>query len=426
MNPPDNALVGLAPPPVRPTVFHTWCPVIRAIVDGDFVQVRPHQRDAIRRASAHFDSGNQIAQVVLPTGSGKTGVAVLLPYYMVNVTKVLVIAPFPALAKQLAHDFCGPTHGIPDRGEDAFVFKAGLDLLGDPNGRQHNLEVRASIVPSGALALNAMMARQQLNNALLIINREKIQEHTDLNIAEFPLDYDLLIVDEAHHYPAATWRRIVDYYQTTPRTKILFLTATPSTLSFVPPVFTFTFEQAVLAVPPAIRDIAWCPVPGVRGQELESLVAALKQMVNQFDAPGRFYQAMIAVRRGETARAVQLYNQAMPQGHDPRERAEEFVQDSNEEVIARFKNRQFRTIVVYQRLMEGYDNPRVAFVVVARNMRNTRTFNQFVGRATRIADGHVRVAQVLSHATFGQQANFDAMRGGHWPIAQDEEEEEEE
>jgi len=41
---------------------------------------------------------------------------------------------------------------------------------------------------------------------------------------DLPRNYDLVIVDEAHHYPAKTWKLLVDYFSNTNR---LFLTATP-------------------------------------------------------------------------------------------------------------------------------------------------------------------------------------------------------
>ena len=46
-----------------------------------------------------------------------------------------------------------------------------------------------------------------------------------LAIADIPNDnYDLVIVDEAHHYPAPTWKTLVDHFPTSRR---LFITATP-------------------------------------------------------------------------------------------------------------------------------------------------------------------------------------------------------
>ena len=37
--------------------------------------------------------------------------------------------------------------------------------------------------------------------------------------------FDTVIVDEAHHYPAETWKKIIDHFK---QRKKVFLTATPS------------------------------------------------------------------------------------------------------------------------------------------------------------------------------------------------------
>lgn len=42
-----------------------------------------------------------------------------------------------------------------------------------------------------------------------------------------PDEFDLLVVDEAHHAVADTWRRVIEHYQQNPRLRVFGLTATP-------------------------------------------------------------------------------------------------------------------------------------------------------------------------------------------------------
>lgn len=42
-----------------------------------------------------------------------------------------------------------------------------------------------------------------------------------------PTDFDVMIIDEAHHGTAATYRKVIDYYKQNPNLRILGLTATP-------------------------------------------------------------------------------------------------------------------------------------------------------------------------------------------------------
>ena len=68
--------------------------------------------------------------------------------------------------------------------------------------------------------------RLQVHQAdLLITNAHKISEQSAVKVTDIPDDcFDLVIVDEAHHYPAKTWKRLVDHF---PNSKKIFLTATP-------------------------------------------------------------------------------------------------------------------------------------------------------------------------------------------------------
>ena len=59
----------------------------------------------------------------------------------------------------------------------------------------------------------------------MVVNAHKIGGRSSVKIEDVPNDkYDLVIVDEAHHYPAATWKLLVDHFENSKR---LFLTATP-------------------------------------------------------------------------------------------------------------------------------------------------------------------------------------------------------
>lgn len=63
------------------------------------------------------------------------------------------------------------------------------------------------------------------NFNLVISNAHKFGVTSNTKITRVPADFfDFIIVDEAHHYPANTWRNIVDHFQ---HQKKLFLTATP-------------------------------------------------------------------------------------------------------------------------------------------------------------------------------------------------------
>lgn len=68
------------------------------------------------------------------------------------------------------------------------------------------------------------------NFNLVISNAHKFGFTSNANIESISSDYfDLIVVDEAHHYPAETWERIVRHF---PFKQKLFLTATPENKGF--------------------------------------------------------------------------------------------------------------------------------------------------------------------------------------------------
>lgn len=65
-----------------------------------------HQKQALYQIKDYFERSHtsNIALVVLPTGSGKSGIAALAPYIL-SASKVLVITPSIVITKQLYQEF---------------------------------------------------------------------------------------------------------------------------------------------------------------------------------------------------------------------------------------------------------------------------------------------------------------------------------
>jgi Type III restriction enzyme, res subunit len=167
-----------------------------------------------------------------------------------------------------------------------------------------------------------------LNEPPLISNAHKISVNASTKIEELPQDYDLVIVDEAHHYPAITWTTIIDHF---PHSKKLFLTATAERDgSVLPGVQLIHRELRVdLVAAGIIRNLTWDEVAGehknrddvfqVRARsELQTMCASLnvcvciqaladriKRHVAEHDRldPDNFHQAMV-LTQGRTAEQV--------------------------------------------------------------------------------------------------------------------------
>lgn len=166
-----------------------------------------HQIDAVLQIKAYFEnSKNKIGICVLPTGSGKSGISTMSPYACAA-RRVLVITPSKKISKQMFDNFCD------EKGQSFFV-KRGLST---------NTEFLDGVRP------NCRGVIEKTNDIRLYFNDElvvtKFGTKSSVQINTIPKDgIDFVIVDKAQHYPADTWKEIIDYFSDA---KKLFLTATP-------------------------------------------------------------------------------------------------------------------------------------------------------------------------------------------------------
>ena len=188
-----------------------------------------HQKEAVKEVKKQLDddSKSNIALVVLPTGCGKTGVAVLAAFAL-DAKQVLVVTPSTTISDQILKAFRGPSMFLLERGiidkQDQVKFTPTL----------------AQIKKSAEIPLH-------LQNHLMVINAHKVGGNSSVSIHDMPTCYDLVIVDEAHHYPAPTWKELIDHF---PNSRRLFLTATPlhrgrPILSNRPPCYELTKDRAI-------------------------------------------------------------------------------------------------------------------------------------------------------------------------------------
>ena len=173
-----------------------------------------HQVKAVFSLHKYFNSdetvnpqNSQVALVVLPTGCGKTGVAVLASYVL-NASRVLVITPSLIISKQVNEAY------------ENFLIQRGI--IGEH--MQHLYVPEKLLVRYSSKLLDTYNVQRA---DLVITNAHKVNENprARVRLEDISADlFDLVIVDEAHHYPARTWKRLVDHF---PNSRKIFLTATP-------------------------------------------------------------------------------------------------------------------------------------------------------------------------------------------------------
>ena len=148
------------------------------------LQLRPYQSDAVARVRNSYIEGNRAPLVVLPTGGGKT---IIFSYIAANTAA---------------------------RGKRALILVHRVELLRQTSEKLQFAGVHHGLV--NPLYTPDITAPVQVASVQTLVRRlEDFKRY---------ISPDLIIIDEAHHATAGTWRKIVEAF---PSARILGVTATP-------------------------------------------------------------------------------------------------------------------------------------------------------------------------------------------------------
>jgi DNA repair protein RadD len=147
------------------------------------ITLRPYQNDGIKNIRTVFSSGKRRVLYVLPTGGGKT----------------VVFSDVAAKTAQRAKNVLILTHRIE-------LLRQTSEKL-SMNGVEHGL-INPKFTPN-------------LSAPVQVASVQTLTKRLD----KYKFKFDLIIIDEAHHATASTWRKIIDHYTDA---YVLGVTATPT------------------------------------------------------------------------------------------------------------------------------------------------------------------------------------------------------
>ncbi|HDS1771295.1 DEAD/DEAH box helicase [Pseudomonas hunanensis] len=167
-------------------------------------KLRAPQIEAYIKAQEHFESSNEDALIVLPTGTGKSGLISIIPFGLAK-GRVLIITP-NLVTKQSIRK-------TQELLEDNFwinldvIFNADdLPVICEYNSRT----LESSLEKSHFIYSNIQQVHSE--RAGCLTNRVS------------PDFFDLIIIDEGHHAPAETWQKTLSHFA---NAKKIFITGTP-------------------------------------------------------------------------------------------------------------------------------------------------------------------------------------------------------
>lgn len=225
-----------------------------------------------------------------------------------------------------------------------------------------------------------------------------------------PQEFSLLIVDEAHHAPAKTYKRVIDYYQQNPKLKLLGCTATPDRHDkkamgqiFNEVSYSYDIRDGIDSgwlVPIEqqsvfVSGLDYSEVKTVAGDlsgkdlakilEYEENLHAIADPTVQLTGDKKTLIFTASVAQAE--RLTEIINRHKPDsaryvcGKTPKETRREMFKD--------YAESKFQYLLNVGIATEGWDEPTVKCVVLARPTKSRSLFAQMIGRSTRPLEGLV-------------------------------------
>jgi excisionase family DNA binding protein len=362
----------------------------------DNANLRDPQRDAWTRAYEYFAAGKTTAVIQLPVGCGKSGVAALLPFGIAK-GRVLIIAP-------------------------NLTIKDELQKTLDITNRQKCFWRRMQVVRDEDLIAGPYVCTLDSGNIsvceqshIVLTNIHQLATNADKWLTRFPPDFfDLIVVDEAHHSAASSWKLVFSQF---PAAKVVNLTATPFRsdrqeiegeliyrypfksasikgyikklkASYVAPSeLTFTAQGAertfTLDEVLAMKEEEWFS----RGVALSdpcnvSIVNNSLEKLEQLRLSGTQHQIIAvscSINHGQRIRS--LYEE---RGYRAEIIHSKLDADKQGAVIRDLKNGTLDCIVQVQMLGEGFDHPKLSVAAIFRPFRSLAPYIQFIGRILRV------------------------------------------
>ncbi len=331
-----------------------------AVANLSSSDLRDAQRGALHAVAAHRACSDAPAQLVLPTGVGKTLIATLLPY-VIKAERVLVVTPARIIRDQVAHSF------------------KTLDTA-----KKFNVLASETPPPVTVRADHRCTADfwASCESTDVVVGTPQVLSHGYSGVTEIPEGlFDLVIFDEAHHLPAPTWSTLHAHLAKIPT---VLLTATPfrADQKRLPGEIAFAYPLSRAIQQEVYKPVTFVPVAMDAGTDrdviLATKVAERLGLTHHVKAGSR-----ALVRTNRKDHAAELVDTYAAKGV---RLAEVLDRTSGRTVRRRLKELdagELDGLVVVGAMTEGFDFPRMKIAAYHRPHKTLAPTLQFVGRLAR-------------------------------------------
>ncbi len=331
---------------------------------------RHYQIDGVQRVTREFADGNDTL-LVRPTGMGKT----------IELAHVLKERPGQAIVMAHREELI-----FQNAQKVEAVTGEMVDIeMADHRAHLGSFLERPRIISASVQTLNAGRVEPRMNRFR-------------------PDDFQTLIIDEAHHAPSNSYRRVIEYFKQNPRLRVLGLTATPDRADELALGSVFDTVAHSITIDEAI-DLGWLVdidavsvhVDGLDYDEIRTTAGDLngadlervmlyEDNLHRIASPtvdlvGDKRTLVFASSVAHAERLAEIFNRMRPGstgwvcGKTPK--------DERKDLLRRFSEGLVQIVVNVGVLTEGFDDPGIEAVVLARPTKSRSLYSQMVGRGTR-------------------------------------------
>jgi len=337
--------------------------------------LRKAQIGGIYAIAAHFIVSRDPALVVMPTGTGKTGVLMLVPYFR-NSNRVLIITPSTLVRNQVAEDY-----------RNLSVLKRAEVFADDISG-PHVFELSSQVTSSEEW-------KQMKDFDVVVATPNGISPAYE-NIPAPPPDlFDLLLIDEAHHSPARTWKTILDCF---PNAEKVLFTATPyrEDSREIKGKFIFNYPVRAAFDDKVFGRVRFCPVEPAVGQTADIAIAKAAEEAFQKDKAAGYRHAVM-VRTSQIKRAHELADlYAAHTSLKLQTISSKHTYGYVKRTIEKLRRGDIDGVVCVDMMSEGFDFPWLKIGAVHSPHKSLAVTLQFIGRFARTNAPDIGEAKFLA------------------------------
>ena len=390
------------------------------------MKLRDYQETAIQKILESWQKFRSCL-IVLPTGCGKTVVfGELIHRLLTNKVKVegeQWIGQDSVRAMILAH-------------REELISQAA-DKVGRISGADVQVEMgEMKVSPMFGQMPHVVVSTVQTQTAPLG-GKVKVEGEGEQRMSKFcPDDFGVLVIDEAHHATAKTYRSCIEHYLSNPKCRLLGVTATPDRADesalgsvFDTVAFEYTVTEAIhdgWLVPVKQRlvkvgSLDFSKVSSCAGDFNQGELAQVleeEQNLHAIAAPtmeicGNRRAIIFAASVKQAERLAEILNRGKRE--ELRGKSEDgstqdraawvcgmTPKDERRTILEDFKAGRVQYLVNVGVLTEGYDDAGVEVVVMARPTKSRALYAQMAGRATRPS---AKIADLLG--TVGDQVKVE-------------------